>query len=126
MGSSFTEFKGYGFWSRDYFLEEWLRHLSAECRKQNLLPPWLAAACEHWELQATGIFSGWVSANLDEFLIDEEGVSLIISISEAAKSRLPADHHLYKTGDLFIRLLKGELTTNASSPLDYMVTHNST
>jgi len=27
MGSSFTEFEGYGFWSRDDFIEQWLREL---------------------------------------------------------------------------------------------------
>jgi hypothetical protein len=121
VGSSFTEFKGYGFWSRDQFIEEWLRHLAAECRKQIPLEPWLVAACEHWELQATGIFSGWVHGNLDEFLTDAERVSLIMSVSERVKNNFPLDHVLNKTGDLFVRLLKGELLTDASSPLDYMV-----
>lgn len=122
MGSSFTEFKGYGFWSRDYFLEEWLRELAAECRKHVPLQPWLTAACGHWELQATGVFNGWVHANLDEFLTDAERVSLIISISERVKDRFPPSCHLNRTGDLFVRLLKGHLNTDASSPLGYMVT----
>ncbi len=121
MGSSFTEFKGYGFWSRDYFLEEWLRELAAECRKQIPYQSWLVAACEHWELQATGIFNGWVHANLDEFLTDAERESLITSISEKVRDRFPLNRPLNQTGDLFVRLLKGELNTDASSPLDYMV-----
>jgi hypothetical protein len=125
MATSFTEFKECGFWSRDAFLEEWLGQLAAECRKQTPLPPWLVAACEHWELQATGIFMGWVHANLDEFLIDPERVSLIISISENVMNMFPPEHHLNRTGDLFVRLLKGELRIDASRPLDYMVTHNS-
>jgi hypothetical protein len=123
MGSSFTEFKGYGFWSRDHFLEEWLRELAAECRKQAPAQPWLVAACGHWELQATGIFNGWVHANLDEFLTDSERVYLITSMSERVRDRFPPDHPLYRTGDLFVRLLKGEVTTDASSPLDYMVSY---
>ncbi|HEY7547236.1 MAG TPA: hypothetical protein VID27_20245, partial [Blastocatellia bacterium] len=118
---SFTEFKGRGFWSRDDFLEEWLRQLAAECRKQTSIHQWLVAACEHWGLQATGTFNGWIHANLDEFLVDAERLSLIISISESLKNMFPANHHMNKTGDLFIRLLKVELTTDASSPLDYMV-----
>jgi hypothetical protein len=121
MGSSFTEFKDYGFWSRDHFLEGWLGELAAECRKHIPSQPWLAEACEHWELQATGIFNGWVHAKLDEFLTGEERVSLIISISERVKDRFPPDHPLNQTGELFVRLLRGELTTDASSPLDYMV-----
>ena len=121
MGSSFTEFNGYGFWSRDYFLEGWLRELAAECRKQAPLPSWLRAACEHWELQATGIFIGWVHANLDEFLTDAERISLILSASERVMSKFPPDDPLNRTGALFVRLLRRELTTDASSPLDYMV-----
>jgi hypothetical protein len=121
VGSSFTEFRDYGFWSRDQFIEAWLRALAAECRKLEASEPWLAEACEHWELQATGIFSGWVHAMLDEFLTDADRVSLITSISERVKNNYPPGHSLNKTGDLFIRLLKGELLTKDSSPLDYMV-----
>lgn len=123
MGSSFTEFKDHGFWSRDHFLEGWLNELAANCRKHTTASPWLEAVCEHWELQAAGFFNGWIHANLDEFLTDEERVSLIISISERVKDRFPPDHPLNQTGELFVRLLKGELTTDASSPLDYMVSH---
>jgi len=124
MGSSFTEFKGYGFWSRDCYLEDWLGHLATECRKQTLTWPWLVAACEHWELQSKGIFIGWVHANLKEFLVDADRVSLLISTSEMTKNMFPPNHVLNKTGELFVRLLKGELTTDASSPLDYMVLTN--
>jgi len=123
VGSSFTEFKDYGFWSRDHFLEVWLGELAAECRKHVSPQPWLAEACEHWELQATGIFSGWVHAKLDEFLTSEERVSFFISISERVRDRFPPDHPLNQTGDLFVRLLKGELTTDAASPLNYMVSY---
>ena|ERR1051325_340005 len=122
MGTSYTEFKEYGFWSRDYFLEQWLGQLAAECKTQIPLPSWLVATCEHWELRAKGIFGGWVHAGLDEFLTDEERVSLIISISEKVKNRFPREHHLNRTGNLFVRLLEGELRTDASSPLDYMIT----
>jgi hypothetical protein len=121
VGSSFTEFNGRGFWSRDHFLEGWLRELAAECRGHTPSRPWLEAACEHWELQATGIFNGWVHANLDELLTDAERVSLTTSISESVRDKFPPDHPLNRTGELFVRLLKGELTTDASSPLDYMV-----
>jgi hypothetical protein len=121
VGSSFTKFNGYGFWSRDQFIEDWLRQLADECRKQPSLEPWLLAACEHWDLQATGIFNGWVHAKLDEFLTDADRVSLIILISERVKNNFPTNHVLNQTGELFIRLLKGELLTDESSSLDYMV-----
>ncbi|MCB8977534.1 MAG: hypothetical protein H6657_08950 [Ardenticatenaceae bacterium] len=123
MGSSFTQFRDHGFWSRDHFLEGWLDVLAAECMKHMPALPWLEAACKHWELQATGIFNGCVHAKLDEFLTDEERVSFIISISERVKDRFPQDHPLNQTGDLFVRLLKGELTTDASSPLDYIISY---
>ncbi len=76
---------------------------------------------ESWLVQATGIFNGWIHANLNEFLVDTKRVSLIISVSERVKNNFPPNHFLNKTGGLFVRLLKGELLTDASSPLDYMV-----
>lgn len=97
--------------------------MASECREHLPAQPWLAEACEHWELQAGGIFNGWVHAKLDEFLTGEERVSLIISISERVKDKFPPEHPLRQTGELFVRLLKGELTTDASSPLDYMVSY---
>jgi hypothetical protein len=121
VGSSFTEFRNYGFWSRDPLIEEWLGELASECRKHLSSEPWLAELCAHWELQATGAFNGWVHANLDEFLTSQERLSFIISVSERVKDTLSADQSLSRTGDLFIRLLKGELNTDASSPLDYIV-----
>ncbi len=111
MESSFTEFRGLSFWLRDQFIEDWLRLLAAECRKQESLEPWLAATCEHWELQATEIFNGWVHARLDEFHTDADRISFILLVSERTKNNLPLNSALDKTGGLFIRLLKVESLT---------------
>lgn len=90
MGSSITEFRGFGFWARDVYLELWLRALTLEIDEHVDAPQWLKEARAHWYLHGCGIFSGWVSPNLDEIVVDDERRSIVRSISLAAQSRLLA------------------------------------
>jgi hypothetical protein len=52
MGTSFVEYKGFGFWTRDNFLESWLTTLLEEMQKLPSLEPWQEAMKEHWRVQA--------------------------------------------------------------------------
>ena len=117
MGTSFIKYKGFGFWSRDSFIESWLTTLIAEMRKLHDLKTWQQELMEHWKIQAT-IDAGCMSLRLDEFLIDESREKSMLSL---AKQALNSSEPLGReTGELFIKLLEGHLQTNVSSPIDYL------
>jgi hypothetical protein len=69
MGTSYIEYKGYGFWSRDSFTESWLLTLIAEMRKEPMLKRWQQALVDHWLIQSE-IDAGCMSLDLDEYLED--------------------------------------------------------
>ncbi|MCK6473068.1 MAG: hypothetical protein L6R28_15095 [Planctomycetes bacterium] len=120
MGSSFVDYRGHGFWSRDGFIEEFLERLAKELES---LPAadWTRAAVDHWRLQASGIFSGWVHPKFDELLASDDRRDEIVNLVARIRAGAGSSQHLRETCDLVERLLRGELTTDASSPLDYMV-----
>lgn len=145
MGSSFTEYRGNGFWTLDGKIELWLYLLEQEARKIDNAPEWLRAAAEDWHIQATAGMGGCVSAGLDEYALTPERVEVILQLAERALAGLRARGDVlpltwlnslglggpgsYFTGDVpteaftpvgetFIRLLRGEVTWDAStSPL---------
>lgn len=88
MGSSFTCFRGHGFWTRDSLLEVWLRLLANEVDRLDRVPTWLKEARTNWHIQATSGFNGFVAAALDEFLTGDERIHLIESLAVRALSRL--------------------------------------
>ncbi len=90
MGSSFTRFRGKGFWSRDPLLEVWLRVLSLHLGDDVHKPGWQHDLRDQWLLVSTGYFSGCISPSLDEFLTDEERVAAIVQASERCISSLRA------------------------------------
>lgn len=139
MGSSFTEFRGKGFWCRDPLLEVWLRLLSLHIGDDVYKPGWQHDLRDHWLLASAGFFGGCISPRLDQFLTDEHRVSAILQTSErsiqslrAFGSYVPATF-LNALGiadrfggelpiewfdliaDRFSALLRGELTTDAST-----------
>lgn len=117
MGTSFVEYKGFGFWTRDSFLESWLTTLLNEMKKLSALEPWQESLIEHWRVQAT-IDGGVMSAGLDEFLTDGKRRDFVLSMAtEALEHSEPVGH---RTGELFINLLAGKLKTIVSSPIDYL------
>lgn len=59
-----------------------------------------------------------MSLGLDEFISDDAKRELIISAAGRAKAR--STDRSRRTGDLFMALLRGELKTIASSPIDYL------
>ena len=84
MGSSFTEYRGKGFWTRDWGIEVWLFLLVREVDQLDSVPEWLAEAREHWWIHAPQGLMGCVHANLDEILTDEERVETVLLLARGA------------------------------------------
>ena len=147
MGTSFTEYKGHGFWASDACLEVWLYLLANEItRSQESIPGWLDRARQEWLTQATVGFGGWISAGLDELVGDEAGVDAVVHLAEQALvrlgrrgavlsqaelnalgtggsgSRFTRDVETWKfevIGRAFIALLRGQISTDAATSSVY-------
>ena len=117
MGSSYINYKGFGFWSRDSFIESWLLTLLAEMKKLPDPDPWQKALMEHWLIQAP-IDGGCIWVGLDDFLTDKSKEQVILSLAKQALAL--AEPLGRQTGELFIKLLEGKLRTNEASPIDYL------
>jgi hypothetical protein len=90
MGTSFTEFNGKGFWTRDIFLEVWLGALVQEIDHLSSPSEWLTLIRPYWHLQATAGFLGCVSPDLDRLVTTYEEKHLLIALSEQAITTLAA------------------------------------
>lgn len=151
MGSSFTEFRGNGFWSRDFLLEVWLRVLSLHLDDDVHLPGWQHDLRDKWLLASAGFFSGCIYPALDEFLTDSDRIAAILRASDRSIKSLRAFGDYVPAAFLnalgikgiftsdqpieyyelianrFNALLRGELTTDAStSPVLPATRHNQT
>jgi hypothetical protein len=142
MGSSFIDYKDYGFWARDTHIELWLYLLVQEIDKLESIPDWLKETREHWYEQATVGFMGWVHPQLDDYLVIQDRVDLVLLLSERVLKLLDeqgeylsgenlnslgiggggyqADtpfevENFVNVGRKFIELLKGKLKTDAST-----------
>lgn len=139
MASSFTRFRGHGFWSNDGQIEAWLALLVKEIDATPGLPAWAVRLKEEWTLQATLHGGGMVCPDLDEFASSEDGRSTILRVATAALQRLRAgsdkvtivldnydgvpdevwaDHDkewIECVAEEFIALLEGRVTTTAST-----------
>jgi len=82
MGSSFIDFKNYGFWARDAGIEVWLYLLVQEIDRLESIPDWLKETRDHWHTQATVGFSGWIHPQLDDYLISQDRINLAVTLSE--------------------------------------------
>jgi hypothetical protein len=79
------DYRGLGFWVRDYQAEVWLYLLAQQAQATAGAPPWLAAAGSDWQEQATIGLMGCVSSCLDEHLgTDPNRVAVAIDLSERA------------------------------------------
>ncbi len=139
MGSSFTEFRGKGFWSHDRLLEAWLRVLSLQLGEDADVPGWQHDVRDKWLLVSSGGMVGCIPPCLDEFITDEERVSVILrtslttiqslrafgeyvpatflnalGFSEKYTSDLPIQW-FDRIAEKFSMLLRGELETDASN-----------
>lgn len=121
MGSSFTEYRGRGFWSYDGFLERMAVDVASMIEGLPESEAWLKDLASHWRIQASGNFSGWSHLELDNFISSEERRLTVRGLIQRLIERRHAQDQIGRTGVLLLRLLDGELETDASSPLDYMV-----
>jgi len=142
LGSSYTDFRGKGFWSRDSLLEVWLRFLSLNMDKAHA-PGWQHDLRDRWLVQSSGYFTGCVDASLDDFLVDQERIDVVLDTAERTirslrlcgpfieveylnllgmgngwfVANLPIEH-AELIADRFGALLRGELTTDrTTSPI---------
>jgi hypothetical protein len=123
MSTSYVEFRGKGFWSWDGYLEDVLQLLALHPVATDS-PAWLTNARQHWLEQASGIFRGWIHPELDEILYAEERRLAFVAVVQAISLRTDLTPEAQATLRLLERLVQGEITTDASSPLDYMVSGN--
>jgi len=120
MSTSFVGYRGYGFWSWDGYLEHVLA-LLADRIGDSPTPKWLKELRDHWRTQSSGDFRGWIHPNLDEFIISEDRRSIVLMLLDGITSQPDLTTEAQETAKLLAALLRGEIKTDASSPLDYMV-----
>lgn len=88
MGSSFTEFRGRGFWTHDLRLEVWIHQVCSVIDRMTEegehVPSWLIVLREDWERFPGGPFNGWISPGLDGHLTTDEQVETMLGVSERA------------------------------------------
>lgn len=120
MSTSFVEYHGHGFWSFDDYLEHVLS-LLADRIGSSPDQRWLADVRDHWRDQSSGAFRGWIHPNLDEFITSAERCEKVLSLLKEIKSQAGLTQEAQETIRLLDSLLRGKISTDASSPLDYMV-----
>ena len=118
MDTSYVEFRKRGFWARDSNLSEWLTTLIDEMRVGVLSNDWLRPLIRHWEMQSE-IDGGCMALELDSFLADDEKRGYVMSTADSALLKRSSDASK-RIGHLFLARLKGEIKTDASSPIDYL------
>ncbi|MEP0264260.1 hypothetical protein [Dokdonia sp.] len=81
MASSFIEFKDYGFWAKDGFVEAMQNCLINEIKLTEFdSNSWIIQYKEELALHSLPLIYGGMSMSLDEFLIDKERKELIIKL----------------------------------------------
>jgi hypothetical protein len=139
VGTSFTRYRGKGFWTRDGQIAVWLYLLVEEIDRLENPAEWLRQLREDWLFQATIGASGCVGAGLDEWATSEERVRALVELSRKALDRLrergrrltlevpyahgtggpdtlciDRDIRIFScVGEAFIDLLEGRVTTDA-------------
>jgi hypothetical protein len=142
MGSTFTDFRGHGFWARDGSLEVWLFLLARQVEEWDDPPEWLVAAREDWHLSATLGASGCAMAYLDKHLSSPDRVGLVLTLAENVVAWLRQQGPMLpmallnsfatggpgsdftrdvptevfsRVGEAFVKLLRGEIAWDAST-----------
>ena|SRR5579859_6650531 len=118
MGTSFVEFRRFGFWSRDGVLEDWLSSLVATMDSMRLADSWQNEMRNAWAFEASVGKIGWITPDLDKFLSSDERVQFTLELSRHALKSVDSPQ-LRRMGELFTGLLEGKLKTTVESPIDY-------
>ena len=82
MGTSFTEFAGYGFWARDDDVAVWLCFLVRQIDKENDGADWKQELRQQFLDSGTAYPPGCVYTGLDKFIDNNEKREWLISLSE--------------------------------------------
>ena len=120
MSTSFVEYRGYGFWSWDGYLEHVLA-LLADRIGDSSNQPWLKQLRDHWRTQSSGDFRGWIHPSLDEFITSDDRQKTVLTLVDSITSQPDLTTEARDTAKLLAALLRGEIKTDESSPLDYIV-----
>jgi hypothetical protein len=88
MGSSYTEYRGAGFWSRDQVLQYWLSCVARQLNEFGSKDSFLAKIAEEFVRESQLGGSGCVSPSLDELLADPERIAQVAPFLDKALERL--------------------------------------
>jgi hypothetical protein len=146
MATTFIEFKNYGFWAHDSFLEGILYLIVKELKASPSDDEWKYKIIDKWNYAYLSGFSGNIPIELEENLSDEDNLKIIVQILKTIISKIENDEHylsademnknfvggrrmkwvdinkegFLRTASMTIDLLEGRLKTDASSPLTYL------
>jgi hypothetical protein len=67
------------------------------------------------------VFAGWIHPQLDELLLTDARRQVFLQLADAASQRDDLTAEAAATLKLLVALVRGDLSTDASSPMDYMV-----
>jgi predicted NBD/HSP70 family sugar kinase len=103
VGTSFVDYRGRGFWTRDAALETVLALLATELERSADGDEAASAVLDHWALQAVAGFNGCVNADLDRSLTDGRLTSDITGALGRIRARLPAQGLVEADDPRFLR-----------------------
>jgi hypothetical protein len=118
MGRSFVKFKGYGFWSGDGILLDWLEDAIAELKSMTAPHAWQVEMRNKLEEALASAFTGGIDPELDRLLAGEEQIRFAIDLSKKI-GQLTINPKMKRLTELFVELIEGRLKTKVSSPIDY-------
>ena len=119
MGTSYTGFRGRGFWSRDETLALWYLLLCEQVAASDDVPEWLRDAEDEWRTQACVGGGGVAYAHPDESWSDEQWLRNVLSTIPLGRAGtadevaaliafVASDECAYATGAAFV--LDGGMT----------------
>ncbi|WP_089371856.1 hypothetical protein [Dokdonia pacifica] len=100
MASSFIEFKDYGFWAKDGFVEAMQNCLINEIEVTEFdSSSWIIKYKEELALQSLPLIYGGMSMSLDEFLIDKERKELIVKLINKIIKKISSSENYISNGN---------------------------
>ena len=117
MGNSYVSFRGCSFRSRDFLLELWLRLLAPNLPDdQYKRESWIHELRNEWLYQASGMWNGVISPQLDKFCPTSERIEIVLTTSDRLMERLRECGSTVSRHELS---LLGLGKFNADLPIDY-------
>lgn len=138
MGTSFIKYKNKGRWASDSASTVWLRFLAQEAERTPNAPAWLLRLAHLWHEQAT--IGVCFNAYLSEVETEEQKETVILLVENTLRHLDEYGAHIpeevlnglalgggifmrdvktevfKRVGRFFVKLLRGEVTTDASYP----------